>query len=104
MTERTDSVKRLAGFGRGRRRNGGVISAGGGNAASAEAAPACLRPSSARISLHIPTHSLQMCTEGPVMSLSTCSAPFPQKEQRGAAKEAVERFTVRRLSSCGSRG
>jgi 16S rRNA C967 or C1407 C5-methylase (RsmB/RsmF family) len=34
------------------------------------------------MSLHIATHSLQICTEGPVMIFSTCSAFLPQNEQR----------------------
>ncbi len=42
-----------------------------------------------RISLHISTHSSQIYTEGPAMSLRTWSSLFPQKEQISFGSEAA---------------
>ena len=60
-----------------------MISAGLGGTVPVSQGSVCFL-SSARTSLQSLTHSLQMCTDGPVMILSTCEAVRPQKEQRGS--------------------
>src|SRR5271157_558372 len=55
------------------------ISAGVGRFSMVKSLAVAARPSR-RISLHMSTHSLQMCTDGPVMSLPTSCGPLPQNE------------------------
>ena len=50
-----------------------------------------MRSSSAMISLQTPTHSSQMKTAGPAMSLRTWSAVFWQKEHRSAGSDRIAR-------------
>src|SRR5690606_8012910 len=67
-----------------------LISRGVGMRGTASAASRS--SSSARISLHSETHSLQMYTEGPEMNFFTESLDLPQKEQRRCFSLGIGHF------------
>jgi hypothetical protein len=68
-------------------------------AGTAAAGPAGLSRSARRMSLHSPTHSLQMYTPGPAITFSTSVFGFAQNEQRSRTADVADGASLVMASS-----